>query len=140
MKLTKSKQRNVRFIWCANPITIDKRAEWGDSSDNLQIGRDGAFLKINDDGSVSHLIQPNADKTAPIGWMKSEEGFDKLPIWIEEESLQTGAIHKMNTADGPVEYSVVEPSRVCYNDDAGQPNMNDGWVQTEKNLAKNYEI
>lgn len=142
MKLVKSKQRGVKFIWCSSPITIDKRAAWGDSADNLQIAKDGAFLKINDDGSVSHLVQPNADKTAPIGWHKSDDGigYDKLPIWVADEVLEAGTVHKMNTADGPIEYSVTEPSRVCYNDNGGQPNMSDGWVQTEKNLAKNYEI
>ena len=140
MKLIQSKQRGVKFAWCPSPITIDKRGEWGNSADNLQIGKDGAFLKINDDNSVSHLVQPNKDKTAPIGWIAARNGYDKLPIWVADEVLEVGTIHKMSTADGPIEYSVTEPSRVCYNDDGSQPNMNDGWAQTEKNLTKNYEI
>lgn len=40
-----SKQRNVRFIFCEDPITIDKRSSWGENSDNLQHGPNGAFLK-----------------------------------------------------------------------------------------------
>lgn len=67
MILVKSRQRDVKFLWCGSPITIDKRNEWGTNGDNLQIALNGAFLKLKSDTEISHLVQPNEDKTAPVG-------------------------------------------------------------------------
>jgi hypothetical protein len=141
MKLVKSKQRGVKFAWCPSPIVIDKRADWGDSGSNLQNGPNGAFLKVNGDGSISHLVQPNADKTAPIGWVKTvnDGEFDKNPIWISPEVLEVGSAKKMSTLDGDIEYQIKEPSLVTYNDRGGEPDLKDGWIQLLKDVMKNYE-
>lgn len=143
MRKLRSKQRDVQFLFCKSPVTIDKRSEWGDSADNLQQAPNGAFLKTSSPTEVSHLVQPNADKTAPIGWMPgSEPGlFDKLPIWVDDENvLQTGAVKKLTTADGEIEYTAKESSMVCYNDLNGAPNEADVWVQTVAAIKKNYEF
>ena len=140
-----SKQRNVVFVFCPWPVTIDKRADWGPNADNLQHAPNGAFLKINDDAvTVSHLVQPNADKSAPVGWQQTTPGtpglYDKLPIWVDNTELVIGSRVSMQTADGKIQYEIKEPSRVCYNGNENGADYNDGWVQTVKNLEKNYEF
>jgi hypothetical protein len=142
MKLVKSKQKDVPFVWCPSPLTLDKRQSWGNDSSNLQIAPDGAFLKMNGN-VVSHLVQPNADKTAPIGWIPgSGEGlFDKEPIWVESEVCHSeGSVVELNTLDGPLTYTVESSSYVCFNDLNGSPNLSDSWLQTEENLRKSYEF
>jgi hypothetical protein len=47
MKKYNSKQKNAPFIWCPDPITIDKRSSWGNTDDNLQVAPNGAFLKLS---------------------------------------------------------------------------------------------
>lgn len=91
---------------------------------------------------VSHLVQPNADKSAPVGWVPgSGPGlFDKAPIWIDDKQPEVGSTVKMETLDGPIEYEVKEPSYVCYSGDADGPNKQDGWVQTVENVEKNYVL
>jgi hypothetical protein len=140
MKKIQSTQRNVSFVFCPSPVTIDKRGEWGDNADNLQHGAGGAFLKMKDQTTVSHLVQPNEDKTAPIGWVVgSGPGlFDKTPIWIEEEVLPVGSTKVLQTLDGVMSYEVKKPSVVCYNDLDGKPNQKDSWAQTLDNLRSNY--
>lgn len=131
------------FVFCPSAITIDKRADWGDTADNLQQGPNGAFLKMADAYTVSHLVQPNEDKTAPVGWIVgSERGpFDKAPIWIDEVNvLKAGDTKKMKTLDGLITYTAKEPAMICYNDVEGKPNFDDGWVQTVANLKKNYVL
>ena len=142
MRLIQSKQRNVPFVFCAAPIIIDKRREWGSDPSNLQNAPNGAFLKMNSPTEVSHLVQPNADKSAPIGWVLGDgQGlFNKAPIWVEDEVLEVGTTKNMKTLDGELNYEVKEPAVVCYNGDETVPNMADGWVQTVKNLQKNYEF
>ncbi|MSR86637.1 hypothetical protein EXS70_00470 [Candidatus Peribacteria bacterium] len=143
MRKLLSKQRDVRFFFCPSPVTIDKRSEWGNSADNLQQAPNGAFLKTSSDTEISHLVQPNADKTAPIGWMPgSKPGlYDKLPIWVDDQNiLQPGNVKKLRTADGEIEYTAKEPSMVCYNDLNGTPNEADAWVQNVVAVKKNYEL
>ncbi len=142
MRKVSSNQKDVPFAWCPSPVTIDKRGEWGASAENLQHGPGGAFLKFASPTSISHLVQPNADKTAPVGWIVgSGPGlFSKSDIWITCDELQPGARVGMQTADGPISYDVKVPSMVCYNDKDGAPNLDDGWVQTMKDLKKNYVL
>jgi len=143
MKKIESKQRDVPFVFCNSPITIDKSASWGTSGDSFQVAPNGAFLKMSSATVVSHLVQPNADKTAPLGWVPGSGAglFDKAPIWIEEEIRQAGTTINVRSADNAagMPYTVNEPSVVCYNDVDGKPNMEDGWVQTLVNIQKNYE-
>ncbi len=142
MRLIQSKQRNVAFVFCASPVVIDKRAEWGQDPSNLQQGPNGAFLKMNSSTEVSHLVQPNEDKSAPVGWIQGDGPglFTKSPIWVEDEVIQPGAKIQMMTLDGEINYEVKEPSVVCYNGDTSGPNLADGWIQSMKNLTKNYEF
>lgn len=142
MRLITSKQTGVRFAKCNSPVIIDKSASWG--AGNRQEAPNGAFLKMDDAGlTVSHLVQPNDDWSAPIGWVPTDKAgiFDKAPIWVTDEVLDVGAKVAVNTADGPMNYDVAEPSMVCFNSGAdGQPNSDDGWVQTLVNLKKNYKM
>lgn len=140
MRLIRSKQRNVPFVFCASPVTIDKSADWGPG--NLQNAPNGAFLKMSSPTEVSHLVQPNEDKTAPIGWVPGDGSglFNKAPIWVEEEILQPGTSRDVNTLDGMIVYQVREPSMICYNGDEKVANIYDGWIQTVRELTKNYEL
>jgi hypothetical protein len=142
MRRIVSKQQNVAFIFCASPVIIDKRAEWGADPSNLQTAPDGAFLKMSSPTAVSHLVQPNTDKTAPIGWILGDGPglFSKAPIWVDEEVLQPGSTKSMTTRDGNLNYDVTAPSMVCYNGDENGPDLTDGWVQKLTDLAKNYEL
>ena len=146
MKLVKSNQTGVFFAFCPSPVTIDKRDSWGEDETNFQKGPDGAFLKMNSkDGrwEVSHLVQPNEDGTAPVGWIQGENPylFDKQPIWVDDSRrLEAGEKVEMETLDGPISYDVTEPSYVTYNGDENGPNKTDGWVQSEKDLLKNYQF
>ncbi|MDR2191229.1 MAG: hypothetical protein LBP53_08985 [Candidatus Peribacteria bacterium] len=141
MKKVFSKQRNVFFLFCPSPITIDKSSEWGPG--NFQNAPDGAFLKVNEEEelSVSHLVQPNKEKKAPIGWSKVGPNlFDKVPIWVDEELLPIGKIISIKTKDGVMDYYVKEAAYRCYNEKAGEADLDDCWVQTERELKKNYEF
>ena len=141
MKKIQSRQRNILFIFCESPITIDKSKEWG--ANNHQLAPNGAFLKVNEgeELSISHLVQPNDSKSSPIGWIKvGENRFDKAPIWIEEEQLPIGKTIPIKTADGLINYEVKEAGHLCYNDNNGEPDLNDCWAQTVVNLKKNYEF
>lgn len=142
MRRVTSKQSEVPFVWCSSPVVIDKRAEWGSDPSNLQSAPNGAFLKMGSSTNVSHLVQPNESKTAPIGWVPGNGPglFDKAPIWIEDTVLQPGETKQMKTRDGDLNYEVKEPAVVCYNGDANGPDMTDGWVQTIANLKKNYNF
>lgn len=142
MRMIQSKQKNVPFVFCAAPVTIDKRTEWGSDPSNLQNAPDGAFLKLKSATEISHLVQPNVDKTAPIGWVQgSSPGlFDKAPIWIDDEVLQPGTTKAMKTRDGDLNYDVTEPAAVCYNGNGTGPDLTDGWVQTIRELEKNYDL
>jgi hypothetical protein len=142
MKLIESTQRNVAFVFCGSPLTIDKRASWGENDDNFQKAPNGAFLKMKSETEVSHLVQPNADKTAPVGWVPGDNlgQFHKAPIWVDEEILQPGTTKELSTIDGDIKYEVTAPSMVCYNDLNGKPNLNDAWVQSVEQIEKNYVL
>jgi len=141
MRKINSKQTLVKFVWCESPITIDK--SWG-----FQDAPNGAFLKLNSECTVvSHLVQPNADKTAPVGWIPSTDEvivkndlkgfFDKAPIWVSEDVINNQEC-KLKTLDGPITYNITEPSVICCNG-VDEPDFEDCWVQTVKELEKNYE-
>lgn len=135
MKQIESNQRNVNFSFCESPVTIDKSAAWGEG--NLQNFPNGVFLKHDASGDVTHGVQPKEDMSAPIGWLKDENGFKKLPIWIGER-LAPGTTKNLLTLDGPIDYLVAEDSFVCCNDSDGIPNMKDSWVQSVAEINKNY--
>jgi hypothetical protein len=149
MKFIESKQKFQKFSWCPHPVTIDKSADWGPG--NKQEFPEGVFLKHQDACDVTHGVQPNTDKTAPVGWVKSDLTtamyigstyglFDKCPIWVEDETLKADTT--VNTLDGVIDYKYdpLVPSVICYNGDASGPNMADAWVQTVKNVEKNYVL
>lgn len=143
MRFILSRQKNVLFVFCASPITIDKRAAWGPDPRNLQNAPNGAFLKMSSPTEVSHLVQPNEDKTAPIGWVPGNGPglFDKAPIWVDDTAvLQPGGTKLVEGRDGSMNYEIRELSVVCYNGDANGPDLTDGWVQTLANIRKNYEL
>lgn len=65
MRKVESKQRNVKFSFCIEPVTIDKSAEWGPG--NVQNFPDGVFFKHDPEtDEITHGVQPNSDKTAPV--------------------------------------------------------------------------
>lgn len=139
MRKIESNQRNINFSFCPSPVTIDKSSEWGPG--NLQNFPDGVFLKHDDvTGEVTHGVQPNEDKSAPVGWTSDENGFKKLPIWLGKE-LEVGTVTGLETLDGPINYEVTEESYLCYNDNGnGEPNLGDSWAQTKVALDKNYVL
>lgn len=141
MRRVTSKQVNVPFVWCADPVTIDKRKSWGDAADNLQHAPNGAFLKMKSLTEVSHLVQPNADKTAPVGWVPgSAPGlFDKSPIYLGDQ-VQVGSSITIKTLDGEITYTPTELSVVCANEKNGEADLNDQWVQTMAAVEKNYVV
>ncbi len=142
MKKAISNQKSIRFVWCPKPVAIT--ASWG-----LQEAPDGAFLKLQDDFvTVSHLVQPNADKTAPIGWepiYNPENGelipgfFDKKDIWVADVVLENQQFN-LKTADGPMSYDITEPSYIVCNDKNGEPDLEDSWVMTVATFSKNYVL
>jgi len=109
--------------------------------ENLQKAPNGAFLKFSSDTEVSHLVQPNDDKTAPVGWVVGDKAglFHKAPIWIGEV-LEVGTTKELSTLDGDIKYDITEPSMVCYNDRNGEPDLSDAWVQSIAQIKKNYII
>ena len=148
MKKAISNQKSIRFVWCPKPVAIT--ASWG-----LQEAPDGAFLKLQDDFvTVSHLVQPNADKTAPVGWVSMinpENGekipgfFDKNDIWVvtgEDNNLLVlnNQEFKLRTLDGDMTYNITEPTVIVCNDNNGEPNMDDAWVIKLSDFEKNYTI
>ena len=129
-----SKQNNVNFIYCSSPITIDKSKDWG--GNNLQVA-ETAWLKLNSDNTVSHLVQDNGFESAPLGWFRNSNGsFDKSPIYVII-ALETG-IHPVKTKDGDMDYNVTESSYLVCNLLSNKPDYNDCWVMTKKDLLKHY--
>lgn len=137
-----SRQKLVKFVWCESPITINK--SWG-----FQDAPDGAFLKLNNElTEVSHLVQPNADKSAPVGWIPSLDNivainnlkgfFDKAPIWVSP-SIINNQVLKLKTLDGEIPYDIKEPSVIVCNG-IDEPDFEDCWVMKLAELQKNYEV
>ena len=114
MRLVHSRQVGVRFLWCGSPITIDKRSSWGSDAENLQIAKEGAFLKVKNDTEVSHLVHPNSAKDAPVGWIPgSKPGtFDKSPIYLCE-AVEADVSLTIQTLDGEITYKPQEKAVVC---------------------------
>lgn len=140
VRLIKSNQI-ASFLPCKCPITIDKRKDWGDNENNFQRAPSGAFLKVGNN-EITHLVQPNEDFTAPIGWRRYHipvgDAYEKLPIWVSTKAYVKGDVVTLDTADGLIVYDVKEESYICYNDLNGEHNPADAWVQTRKELEKNY--
>ena len=138
MRKIESKQKNIVFIYCKDPVTIDKSSSWGDG--NIQNFPKGVFLKLNVHSEVTHGVQPNEENTAPEGWLKGTRGigYNKKPIWIGEK-LFPGEIKIINTLDGQIEYNIGEDSYICYNGE-DSPNIQDSWIQSVRELEKNYEF
>lgn len=143
MKKIESNQKNVRFVYCPDPITLDKSKSWGQG--NIQRADNGAFLKLTKEGTVSNLVQPNSDKSAPIGWIASRETqekgfFDKKPIFLDDSKVfQPNEQISLDTLDGKMNYSLDKPFVIVYNTtDKGEIDQQDCWVMTLENLSKNY--
>lgn len=140
MRKIKSKQENVKFSYCPNPVTIDKSASWGDGG--IQDFPNGVFFKhdpITD--VITHGVQPNEDDSAPVGWYEYHKGvYNKLPIFVDDNALSISSIVSINTLDGLINYVVNEPSRIVCNMDNGVPNLKDCGVMTVKEIEKNYHI
>jgi len=140
MKLVESTQKNIKFIFCPNPTTIDKSIEWGPG--NLQVAKDCAFLKLeNDNFTVANLVQSNESKTAPVGWIANSKGlFDKKPIFVDDSKVfQPDENVELDTLDGKMKYTLDKPYVVVYNTkDSGEIDQKDCWVMTLENLKKNY--
>lgn len=141
-----SRQTEVVFSWCPHPVTIDKSEDWGKGS--MQHFPNGVFLKHDTHGNVTHGVQPNEDKTAPVGWVPShtcidipcaKTCYDKSPIWASVAIAESGKI-RLDTIDGFVEYEIKEPSCVVAQDDNGKPSETDRWVMTIRELQKSYEV
>ena len=139
MRKVESKQKDVKFSFCKEPVTIDKSSEWGEG--NVQNFPNGVFFKHDSNtDEITHGVQPNEKGTAPVGWTHDLSNFKKLPIWIGKE-LEVGSITGMETLDGSINYEVTEPSYLCYNDNGNnEPNLSDSWAQTIEAVEKNYEI
>lgn len=54
-------------------------------------------------------MQPNVDKTAPIGWIPSKEAgkFDKNPIYLGD-NVNIGQTISLQTLDGKIDYTATE--------------------------------
>lgn len=142
MKLVESNQKNVKFIFCPNPTTVDKSLEWGPG--NLQVAKDCAFLKLkNDEFTVANLVQSNESKTAPVGWIPTAEKgfFDKKPIFVDDTKVfQPSESVVLETLDGKMNYTLDKPYVIVYNStDEGEIDQKDCWVMTLENLKKNYD-
>lgn len=137
MKLIQSRQKDVTFIKCPDPVIIDKSKSWGPG--NLQNGPGGAFLKMKNPSTVSHLVQPNDDFSAPIGWVYTgkENLYDKAPIYVGEKVLK-GETKSLHTLDGFINYVADEDSFVVCNQVDEQPNLADSWLIKESQLKKDY--
>ena len=135
MRKTKSRQKKVKFSFCESPVIIDKSSSWGEG--NLQNFPDGVFFKHDDKncGVVTHGVQPNADKTAPIGWEINAKGtFDKLSIWVDKKVITEGTV-TMQTKDGEINYEIKKPSCKVYNGEFA-PYLTDGWIMSVSELIK----
>ena len=150
-RIAKSKQAPTEFFWCPDPVTIDKSGSWG--AGNFQQAPNGAFLKWDEKkGRISHLVQPNADKTAPIGWKKSPDGdpflFVKSDIAVIQKftpprcgvSVVGELSLKVHTRDGVIEYEVREPSYLVCNLNGDDVDLTDCWVIAEAEFDKNYTL
>ena len=141
--LVESTQKDVMFLHTDDPFTIDKSAEWGEG--NIQEFPDGGFVKASSQTQFSHGVQPREDTVfAPLGWIQGSEAglYSKAPIAVNLATLlNEGDEVELHTKDGVMDYVVKEPSFYCYNVDAdGVVDFSDVWVQSIRNLEKNYSF
>lgn len=129
-------QMGVTFIKCEHPFTIDKSAEWGEG--NVQEFPNGGYLRIVE-GCVGWGVQPNADFTAPIGWVPNGKGtFDKLPIWVQDFIYKPTGFLPLLTKDGFISYEVKTPTVIVYNCKNNRPDWQDSWAMPFADLVKRY--
>ena len=95
---------------------------------------------MSSETEVSHLVQPNEDASAPIGWVATDVPgrFDKAPIYIGDTIHTAGEVLELKTLDGDIKYEVKEDTVLCYNELNGEPNMKDVWPQPLAQIKKNY--
>lgn len=138
MQLAHSTQRNIDFVYCPHPVTVDKSAEWGKG--NIQQFPNGVFLKKNDEGIITHGVQPNDDQSAPVGWRLQPDGFfEKLPIWLIKE-LEVGTMVELDTLDGVINYEVKKPTYLVCQNLNGEPNLSDSWAISVENFNNSYSL
>lgn len=146
LKKLHSTQLSVRFSWLDAPTTIDMSEKWGKNS--VQIFNDGVFLKHDEEGRVTHGVQPNKDRTSPIGWEKcNSDGnfYRKLPVWVDLDNLIDPKIIKkpyarIKTLDGDMDYKLDEIFVKVYQDNNGQPNLKDIWLIPLRELKSLYYV
>lgn len=112
-------------------MTLDKSSSWG--PENVQHFPNGCFLQVNDRGEVTHGVQANPGKNAPVGWHHvGGEFFEKDLVWAEHRTESTV---RLTTLDGPMVYQNPEADGyVLYNTTpTGDPDLRDPWfVPAEK--------
>lgn len=138
MRKVISKQKDVDFVFCPYPMTIDKSADWGEG--NIQVFPNGVFLKRNKAGIITHGVQPNQNGNAPVGWVLQSNGFyTKQPIWYLE-TLEGGRIKKIKTLDGTVNYKVKNRSVLVAQDKNNHPDLNDTWIIDLEIFNRDYHF
>jgi hypothetical protein len=131
-----SRKGRVRHIFCPHPMTLDKSSSWGPG--NVQHFPNGCYLQLNERGEVTHGVQPNAARTAPIGWHHVEgEFYEKDLVWAEH---RTESSVKLMTLDGPMTYDNHESNGfVLYNaTPEGDPDYDDPWFMSAKKFHRVY--
>jgi hypothetical protein len=130
----KSTKPPTMHIFAADPVTIDKSAEWGEG--NLQNFPDGVFLQIPHD-TVTHGVQPNNDKTAPIGWHHTGNSlYGKNDIIAE---ITTDTVVTLITRDGDMIYDNPDKNGwICYNIVDGMRDHTDPWFVTNEKFQQLY--
>lgn len=147
MKQYKSKEGTRKFGWLGFPCSF---TTWGSKWEFPN----GAFIShvgsnaINDTPEFSHGVQPNADKTAPVGWKPTEfpGTFEKMDIWsdgviVDPEIVSVITVCCLDAPNGTKNYEVEEPSIITFNsNNDGSPNFADGWLQSLKGFESKYEL
>jgi hypothetical protein len=145
----RAKQKNIMFIKLDSPTTIDKRKNWGKKNKNFQNFPNGVFIKCDENFNGSHGVQPNDNGDAPKGWEKTDKVgfFDKKDIWIDPNVIHPNKeedpinVVTIATLDGVIQYEIKEPSCFVFNmKEDGSIDVEDSWIQTVKELEKNYFV
>lgn len=133
------------MFWCGDPICIDKSGDWGVG--NTQTHPNGAWVQINKDGEVSHLVADASQDvdggltTSPVGWTRvlgSYNAFVKNHIWAVQ--IPDRKVH-LSTLDGDMIYDNPNSDGwVLYNTNAiGEPDFSDPWFMTYKEFTETYK-
>jgi hypothetical protein len=114
-----------------------KHPNWGLNA--KQKFKEGCFMKVYNTGIVSVGVQPNKDKTSPVGYTKLKNGkFIKNNIIIVKY-LKANQRILLKTLDGWIFYNITEPSViVAQTDENNCANLNDVWKKTISSLKKDY--